>query len=263
MATDADFPYTQKGNQLASCSSCSEQWRFGFNPLSLPVTWAKVALTINGTVYTKYWARLRVTSAITLDPIMEQIKLHTNRFEINADGSTEYFGKSRYAKDIEVHKHTNALKNPVNENIEVGVGITEIRTDNEFKDDATDGFIISGKIPEGMDTSIPAQLEVEWYAKGTGTGDVELELETVGATPGFVYDGTAVPNASTPVITSVDNDNEVLQRSTFLVDNSKGLPGDKIYGSIFRDASTGNLDDTFAGNIVVTGFRVIGYFWRP
>jgi len=263
MATDSNYPYTQFGNTLSASSSKSEQWRFGFNPLSLPVTWAKVNLTINGVVYNKYWARFRVTSNITLDAVMQQIKLHTNRFEVNSDGSTEYFGKSRYAKDIEIEKHTNTTKNPANENITIASGITELRTDNELNNGASDGFILSGKIPEGMDTSIPVQLEVEWYPKGSGSGDVEIQLETVGATLGFVYDGSAVANASTPSVTTVSNDDEVLHRSVFLVDNSKGLPGDKIYGSVFRNATSGNANDTFDGNIVITGYRVIGYFWRP
>lgn len=263
MATDGDFPYTQKGNQLASCSSCSEQWRFGFNPLSLPVSWEKVTLTINGTEYTKYWSRFRITSDITLDPIMEQIKVHTNRFEINADGATEYFGKARYARSIETNITANANKTPISEDIKIAVGITEAKTLNEFADGKSDGLIVSGVVPEGIDTSIPTQVIVDWYAKGTNTGNVELELETVKVGSGFVYDGTATSNAQTPVITAIDNDPELKQSSTFLVDVSTGLPQERIYASLFRDATSGNTDDTFVGNIVITRVQVIGYFWKP
>ena len=263
MVTDANFPYTQKANKIATCSSCSEQWRFGFNPLTFPASWEQETLTINGVEYTKYWSRYLIETAITTDPTMEQIKLHTNRFEINADGATEYFGRSRYAKTILIEKHTNALKNPSNDNLQVGVGITEIRTDNEFVNGASDGFILSGIVPEGLDSSIPLQVIIDWFPLTDNAGDVELEFETVAATDGFVYDGTTVPNAATPVITSVSGQDNELQRSTFLVDGSGALPGDKIYGSLFRDASSGNTDDTLVGNIAITGYQVIGYFWRP
>ena len=132
MVTDADFPYTQKGREISSCSSCSEQWRFGFVPGNVPTPWDKVTININGTDYTKYWGRFRIVTAITTDALLEQLKLHTNRWEANADGNTEYFGRARYPKTIPIRKSTNAEKNPANENISIAPGITILRTDNEF-----------------------------------------------------------------------------------------------------------------------------------
>lgn len=263
MVADACCPYEQKGDVLSSCSSCSEQWFFGFNPLSLPVSWDKVTLNINGTDYTKYWARFRVTDTITLDPIIEQIKPHTNAFHIEADGTTSYRGASRYARSIPIERTHNADKNPSNEDIDIAPGITESVDDNEFVNGASDGIIVSGIIPEGLDTSIPVQVIVDWYVKGTGAGDIELEFETVKVGDGFVYDGTATTTAQTPSIVSVDDDNLVKKSSTFLVDISTGLPEERVYGSLFRDASAANTDDTFAGNLVIARVFLIGYFWRP
>lgn len=263
MATDADFPYTQKGNQLATCSSCSEQWRGGFNPLSLPVSWDKVTLNINGTDYTKYWARFRITSDITLDPVMEQLKLHTNRFEVNADGKTEYFGRSRYANTILIEKHTNATYDPSNEDIKIAPGITISATDVRFTNNSKDGIILSGVIPEGLDTSIPAQVVIDWYAKGTGAGNVELGFEYTNSGTDFVYDGNATTVTLTPDITSINNEEEARQRTTFLVDARNGFPGDKLYGSLTRDASVSRVGDTYGDGIVITGYQVIGYFCRP
>lgn len=264
MVTDANFPYEQKGNQIATCSSCSEQWRFGFNPLiGLPVAWDKVTLNINGTDYTKYWAVFRVTDTITTDPIMEQVKLHTNRYEINDDGNTEYFGRGRYPKDILVTKETNNDKNPSNEDLDIAPGITEDRQDNEFQNNTQDGFILRGTLTEGVDTSIPVQVIIDWMPLTNGSGDVELELEAVKTGVGFVYDGTATPVASTPVITSVNGQEHETIRSTFLVNVSTALPGDTFHGSVFRNATTGNADDTYQANIAVIGWRVVGYFWKP
>lgn len=262
MVTDADYPYEQKANAIGSCSSCSEQWRFGFDPTgTIPIVWDDVTLNINGTDYTKKWALFRITSTITKDIVLEQIKLHTSRYEVNSDGFTEYFGRSRYAKTIPITKTANALKNPANENVTIAVGITEIRTDNEFNNGANDGLILRGVVPEGLDTSIPVQLIIDWYPKGTGSGDVKLQLETLTTNTGFVYDGTAPVNTATPQITSIDNQEEELHQSTFLVSPFNSTPGDKIYGSLFRDAS--DAQDTYAANIVIVDYNVIGYFWKP
>lgn len=263
MATDANYPYEQNANNISTFASKSEQWRFGFNPLILPTSWDKVTLTINGVEYTKYWGRFRITSIITGDPVIQQIKLHSNRWECNADGTTEYFGRSRYPKTIEITKHTNSTKNPANENILVASGITEVRTDNEFINGANDGLILRGTLPNGLDTSIPVQVIVDWYAKTDNVGDVELELEVVSVSGSFVYDGNATKGATVPVVTSVDTDNLKRQTSTFLVPISTAQINDLFYGSLFRDASSGNSDDTLVGNIVITDFRVVGYFWRP
>ncbi len=53
-----------------------------------------------------------------------------------------------------------------------------------------------------------------------------------------------------------------LQRSTFLISAFTALPGDKIYGSLERDARVANTNDTFTGAIVITGYQVIAYAWR-
>lgn len=263
MVTDSNYPYTQKGNVLSSCSSCSEQWRFGFDPLNLPIPWVQATMTINGAPVTKYWARFRVSATITTDPLIEQLKLHTNRFEVNADGFTEYFGRSRYSKAINVIIEANTQKNPPNENVQISSGITILRTDNELANSANDGVVITGLFPEGIDTSIPILLYVDWYPKSTGAGDVELELELVVATEDFVYDGTATSIPAQPVITTVDNELYNRKTSIFYVIVQEALPGDTVYGSLHRDARSTNLDDTFASNIVITGVYVIGHFWKP
>jgi len=262
MAADSDTlePYA---NVLAARSDSSEQWRFGFNPLNLPVSWEKLTMTINSVEYTGYFARFCITSDITSDPLIEQIKLHTNRFEVNANGRSEYFGIARYPKTIPILKSGNVLSNPPNENIKIAAGITELRRDNEFSATAKDGLILRGVIPEGIDTSIPIQVIIDWYAKGTGSGDVELEFEVVGVGEDFVYDGSATATAALPDVVSIDDQKEVRQRTVFLIDNASALSGDTMYGHLFRDGTSGNTDDNYGGSIVITNYQVIGYFWKP
>lgn len=263
MATDADYPYTQKGNSLATCSSCSEQWRFGFDPENLPVPWDAVELTINGTAYTKYWGLFRVTSIITSDPILEQMKLHTNRHEINADGFTEYFGRARYQKSINATIEPNANFTPSNENVKIAPNITATRVSNKLRNTAKDGLILRGLFPVGIDTSVPIILVVDWYPDDNTAGEVELALDLVVKTDDFVYDGAAAVLTATPVVTSVNNNLEKSFVSIFKVVAQTALPGDTVYGSLTRDASGTRVNDTYTGDVVIADAYVLGYFWTP
>lgn len=264
MVTDAEFPFEQRGKEIATCVSCSEQWRFGFDPDDVKnSTWQKVALTVNGVTETKYWSRFIIVTDITTDIGLEQLKLHTDRLEINANGFTEYFGSARYSKSIPIQLEGNTDKTPLNEDLKVASGITVSRINNEFANGKVDGMILSGIVPEGLDTSIPLQLHVSWYVTNDTAGDIELEVELIPIVEGFVFDGTATPVALAPIVHSVVNDQEAVHTSVFktLVQNS--LPGQQVFTSLFRDATAGNTDDTFVGNIVITNVVLVGYFWKP
>lgn len=261
MATDANYPYLQKGNILASESLISEHWRFGFNPIDIPTPWDKVSLTINGVLYPdKYWARFRINTEITSDPQLQQIKLHTSRWECNEDGNTEYFGRARYPKSVEVTKTSNALKSPISQDISIAPGISEARIGNEFQKLKDDGFILSGLVGVGRDTSIPSIVIIEWYPQSNLTGNVELTVDTVVATRDFIYDGNAPIVHSESIITSVANDQYKPKKSIFLIPIDTALSNDRIYLSVHRDANSAS--DTYDGNIVIVDYHVVGHFWR-
>jgi hypothetical protein len=97
MSTKSTSPYTTYANEtfaygVSLPSPISYQYRFGRND-----NWATT--TVNGIL--GYWVRARLTtvSNITQIPSIIQIKLHTNRTEINADGFTEFFGRARPVRD--------------------------------------------------------------------------------------------------------------------------------------------------------------------
>jgi hypothetical protein len=261
MATDAEFPYDQKGNVLASCSSCSEQWRFTLDPDNTPPQWDLVTLTIDGTPYTGRWARIRTIAPITLDPILEQIKLHTNRWECNADGNTEYFGRARYPRDIRITKYTNVNKNPANENISVASGVTLAVVDNEFTAAADDGNIYTFTIPIGLDTSIPIYIEKRFYPMGTGAGDIIYNCNVYKIKTGTVLDGTLTPASTLTNTISVNNQQDELIKTTFKFFVADLVPGDSIVLDVHREGS--NVLDTFGSSIADVGGRAIAWFWRP
>lgn len=261
MATDADFPYEQKGNVIGACSSCSEQWRFSFDPDELPTPWDEVTLNINGTDYTGHFARIRTTGAITLDPVVEQLKLHTNRWECNADGNTEYFGRARYPKDLNVRKSTNAAKTPADENITVASGVTIESVDNEFIATAADGNIYEFTIPSGLDTSIPVVVEKRFYPNNDTAGDIKYDCHVYKVKEGTVLDGTLTASATLSNLISVDGQQNELIKTTFKFFINDLVPGDTVVLDIHRDG--GDASDTFNTSIVDFSGRAVGYFWRP
>jgi len=263
MATDSNFPYTQKGHHIAETDNSSEQWRFGFDPLTLPQVWEKVTLNINGTDYTKYWARFRVNQAIVTDPVIEQLKLHTNRFEINSDGTEERFGLARVKKSLVfglVNSITNGLNDPANETVSYGTNFSAKYIDNEFQANRKDGFGVTQGIDEGLDTSIPLTLSISYYVKGINTGDIEFNIEAFQVQDDFIYDGTAIPDTYSIQDNVITPSN--LQRRTVQVSIKVNnlTPVDGVLISLFRDAGEGG--DNLNASVVVTNVALTGYFWR-
>jgi len=265
MATDANYPYTQRGNVLGALNSSSEQWRFGFNPSNLPVPWNKVTLNINGTDYTKYWARFLITSDITTDITIEQLKMHTNRFEINADGSTEYFGKSRYQKTLFAgvsNTLQNISKNPGSQNINYANGMVGDINDNKFVDNTEDGFIIPITIPEGLDTSIPMTLNITGYPTSDNAGAVKFGIDAIHVKDGFVYSTSNTPDFTSTAIDTFEAGNQNTRRTaSFLIPVNTLVPGEEIIISFYRLGN--DPEDTLSGSAVITNVKVDGYFWRP
>jgi len=121
-----------------------------------------------GTDY--YWIRLRIKTGVTSVPIFQQFKLHTNRFEINADGWVEYFGKARPIGQL---NFSFALGRPfegnmqsqdlyVSENVGIGGNINKFTATG-------DKLGLSGFLPFDCDTSSPLRLVWSGHANGTDT----------------------------------------------------------------------------------------------
>jgi len=90
MTTESSGDYYRKADSLFAVTAGSYQTRF--DP-DLTTLWTKndpPSISTN-----LYWVRFRITSTLTTAPTFQQIKLHANRTEINADGYPEYMGKAR------------------------------------------------------------------------------------------------------------------------------------------------------------------------
>ncbi len=266
MATNSGYQYEQYANVLSASAGKSEQWFFGFNPLVRPTAWDKVTLTINGVGYTKHWARFRIDTAITTDPVMQQIKLHTDAFEIEADGATSYRGRSRVKRTILEGIHNtveNNSKNPKDQNVEYAVGMVAKYKNNKLENNTEDGFLLPITIPEGLDTSIPLVVRITGYPLDAtdSAKAVKFGVQAKYVTEGFEFTDSNPVDYS---ITAIDNfpAGSAYKRryADFLVPVSSLLPGDEVVISFFRMGN--DPEDTLVGNAIIENVKVDGHFWR-
>jgi len=265
MSTNSNYPYEQRGDQLSSVVG-SEQWRFGFDPLSLPIIWDKVSLNINGTIYTKYWTRIRITSNISTDPVVEQIKLHTDRMEINSEGVVEFFGKSRPMSVLQSGIRcliNNAISVASNENVVYETNkCVAAYTNNKLNNNAVDSTLILQNIEYGIDTSVPLLLEISYLITTDVAGNIEWRLDIYDVADDYTYDGSNT-SRSYSYIDSIPSGRN-LKRSTkqFIIPINHLTEDNIALIKIERDATNANTNDTLPGNVVITNVKLSGVRWR-
>lgn len=179
MATQADGLYLPLGNEVLQWEG-SSQIRYNIL-LNNRLDWQENDPMGLGTDY--YWMRFRWTSAVGQVAEVEQIKLHTNRTEINKDGWQEFFGNARptgklpwsvaglqrattnpgqgdifYSDTLDIGFNENALTAPG-----MRVGFTDV-------------------LPPDLDTSCP--VKVKFAVRLDGTGDFNYILRWTYANPG-------------------------------------------------------------------------------
>ncbi len=270
MVTNSNYPHEQVAHQISTFPV--EQVFYGFNPLEADAVWQTTTQNINGTDYSNlYWGKKLLIGTIVTDPIVQQVKLHSNRIEIENTGIFKY-GKARIPytvmTGVENSIH-NVLSNPANEAVNYTAVSRAAYTDNEFANGADDSFIYVVVLEEGMDTSIPLMVGIAFYVKGSSTGDIEFYVQSTQVSPisntdggTFIYDGNA-PFEQTDIIVPVTVPSN-LERQTFTV----LVPIYKLFGNsgvvlnIGRDASGGNLDDTVTDNVVVTNVVITPHKWK-
>lgn len=261
MVSDSSYPFNTYAKDISGCGdNCSVQWRFDFDPNLLDPFWDKN--TINGVE--KYWGRFRIVTDITSDPVVEQMKCHSSRWECNDNGSTEYFGYARYPRTLQAGLDKlipNSLSTPANQSVTYGSTLTMSYTNNKFAHTARDGFGMVQNIIEGIDTSIVLRLDVSYYVDGAQTGDIELQSDMYVVKDGFTYNGTGVPINKKVVDSVTVASDQVRRTSSMFLDVSSLTDDDAIVVDIFRDGGVGN--DTLSQAIVITNVRLTGWTWKP
>lgn len=257
MATGFNEQYAKN---IASNGNGSEQWYFNADPLNLLTP--PMPTTIDG-IERIQWTRFRVVNPITQDAVLEQIKTHTDRVEIEFNGIMFY---GRYRPTIEL---TSGVQNLINntegsaadQDVTYQTGITTADyNDNQFNNNATDTTIIIENIPQGMDTSIPLELNFSYYPESGATGDIKWEALVYNVANGYVYDGGDTPSVFTK-IDSITVSAEDIRRSVIIpLDVSDLTDQDAIVVNLRRLAN--DPEDTLSTNVAMTNFRMKGYRWK-
>jgi len=191
----------------------SEQIRFGIDsdkmvprPASTTHTWATKA--IDGT--TAYWARLRVTSNLTTAPVFEQTKLHTNRSEINGDGTIEHFGAARQRRFFSAGGNVFGEVGATGD-VSVAVGNGGVPTGwnqnlkNSDLNNANDANTWQTEVPAGLDTSFPIEVGVVFGLQGGKPTTVDPAIVISMAKCEVIGNSIADPAGGTAAIARTDS----------------------------------------------------------
>jgi hypothetical protein len=202
-----------------------------------------------GTSY--YWMRFRITSDITTAPVIQQVKVHTDRTEINSDGTIEYHMDGRTYKKLVVDaiKPIEGSMQSANVYVDENVGVGF--ADNRFTSTG-DLLGVSFELPEDCDTSAP--LIFVWKGKFATSGNVDFTVRSKVVKPGDSYTNSE-PAASGEVVTVTTGSIPVTlnTRTDFRVDLdiSNAIPsrengfGDEIWITIqYPTRGGGNFDYT-------------------
>jgi hypothetical protein len=249
MFTGGSAPYYPYGELTSAGTISATSYQVRYNNNIIRDGWTKN--DPNGSGIDRYWSRWRIIDTFDSLPAFEQVKLHSNRFEINQDGWIEYFGKARPVATLpwsvsQLGRNTGLG----NQNVFLGDNLGVTYTYNLFNTNGDQAGFHSA-LPLDCDTSTPINLC--WAVRPASTGTAEWTVRWSYSNDGdVIYDSTG---GGTPA--SADNEQIVTtsgatvegQQKWFNVpiDISKlrpRIPGgfpDFLWISIERTTSTGNL----------------------
>lgn len=261
MRTQGDAPYYPVLTPLITTDPGSYQMRFNAR---IDSTWVKNDPIGSGTP--RYWARIRLISAITTSPSFEQIKLHSNRTEVNADGWIEYYGKARSIKRLPWNYGMvqAATASPGNQDQYLSDTLDVGKIENLFANNSVDRVGFLAPIP--FDVDISTSIRFRWAVRYSDvTGNVIWNIRRGYSTVGdVVYDSAASAPTTHPTETLVTTTITVPTTTGQMVWHTVDIPvydlnprntdgtSDILWVTIERDGTT----DTFAGSaglIAVSG----------
>jgi hypothetical protein len=257
MMSNAIIPYVSYGNASFQ-ETGSHQIRFASERLINE--WAKndpPGITTN-----RFWVRFRITGVISVAPIFEQFKLHTNRSEINENGWLEYFGTARPISTLPIN--INTFRGPtgskpgdqdlyLSDNLDVG------KEQNEFGYNTTDRLALAIYLPLDVDTSNRFKLHLSWITNDNDGGNVRWVVRWAKSIDGdSIYRSAAAAPATAP------NEKELIQITAapaidtqkteeFALDVSdmisrpQGAFGDVLWLSLEREGD--HTNDTHDGDV--------------
>ena len=259
MMTDADNSYQSYAKGLFEHQG-SFQVRYD-SFLAEDKSWGNTDPMSLGTPY--YWIRIRIDSAITTSPTFEQVKVHSNRTEMNADGYIEFFGKARPFRRLpwDAGLLQAGPDSPQNQDLFVSDNLDRGYIENNFEDGNTDRVGFNTYLPADCDTSSPIRFawtvtsdasggNTRWIVRWGYTADGDNVYHTDGLAPG------TGPNEQ-EIITVEEMPSSSYVQATFYVDidisvlcpNREGSFGDLLWITLERTG--GNGADSHGGDVAL------------
>ena len=248
MTTESDGDFYRKADQLFAVAAGTYQVRF--NP-EITTDWIK---NNDPSHANRYWVRFRITSTLATAPVFQQIKCHSNRSEVNADGYDEMMGTARPYVTISVPWSTfqDSASKLGDQDLYASTNCNTGFKKNTFADDG-DSIGTVFTIPNWVDTSAPIKVRVILVSAYTGTLQMKAFLnssidgDTISTSDPVSTTGEISVTESQPVVTgeqityifSLDISDKGVQSSGGIADTlwlnveADALNGGTIYGMVF------------------------------
>jgi len=232
----AQNPFTQIENQ---------QIRFG----QIQNDWLQTSVfSIN-----KFWIRIRITTTITVSPILQLVKLHSSTTRIDSSGFMEYFGKARPIKQIpyDINISQAANNSPSNQDIYLSDNLNFGNIENQFQNGALDRTGMKFYLPPEIDTSFDINMVWIWFAEATG-GNVQWTIRwgyttigdavhtTIGQAPAVWYNEQNLTIVETvpAVLRELKTSTIGISIPNMVARQGSGLPQDILVVTIERAGNT-------------------------
>lgn len=238
-----------------------------------------VTNTLDG--ITKYWVRVNISSANVTDlvsPTVNTLKIQNNSVFISENGFLQYFGNARPVRRLpwDLNLSQPFASSPGNQDFYITQTIGMGRTENRFNNNVVDRIGLVTIFPRDIDTSHFIKLSLIFFPSVNGVGDIEWIIDYDFSKNGDnIYLASGSAPVSTPntkqvsTIVPLNNQQETQLEVSILLDVSELIAyddttnnGDFLFVNITRDATAGNPNDTFVGDIVMMNLSAFYIAWN-
>lgn len=252
MSSQSTFPYIQQATGVFM--STGTQIRFDYNSINSDWT----TTTINSQL--AYWIRCYIISTITTSPVIQRIKLGTNRTEINQDGFIECYGKAQTEITIPINEILQSLGNPSTASFNLSTNVSTLQLPfSQFAQNQNQGHAYKFILPYGVDTSRPLTILIQWAPNNNSNGTVVLFASLItNINQGSIVNGT-LQEIQKSVSTALVSQDDILQLSTFIFDINTVEIDNIFILQISRNGGQGS--DTYNNPIRILSTQVKAIIW--
>jgi hypothetical protein len=232
------------GNSVFIRANTRESIRYGLTSSSI---WNKKVISSKGI----YWSRIRLVNTISIVPTFQQFKMSSSRATINGDGTSCFYGNSRYRESLissgNIFGESGVV---IDASINVGSGglpteWTHIAKNCNLNNNG-DAVYVQGNLPQGICTSCPIifRATIKLTTVGVNDATVILSVLPVEVVGNLVADpaGGVTPLARTVGNTKTLTSEEGLT-STKIVSTTDGT---RLY---YIDFDPMYVDDYYEGDM--------------